>query len=66
MNKATRKVAKYVKDKEVNIAEMARATEINYNRLYENLGRKGRRRNLKQEELEKVCSYLGEDVKRFM
>lgn len=61
----TENLAKYTRDKAINLSAMARATGIAYGCLYASLGDKNRNRPLSVDEAVLVCKYLGEKVEDF-
>lgn len=58
MSYITDNVAKHVKDKGINLSNMARQTKIPYSSLYSSIGESGRNRNLRDDELIAVCRFL--------
>ena len=61
----TKNLAKYVKDKAINLSAMSRATGIPYGSLYASLGDQKRDRALSVDEAVLVCKFLGEKVDNF-
>ena len=61
----TENLAKYARDKAVNLSAMSRATGISYACLYASLGEKGRNRPLPVDEAILVCEFLGVDPRDF-
>lgn len=61
----TKNMAKYIKDKGINLAAMSRATGIAYNALYASLGSKTRERPLSADEAVLACKFLGMKVEDF-
>lgn len=61
----TKKLARYTRDKAINLSAMARATGISYCALYASLGDKNRDRPLSVDEAVLICKYLGEKVENF-
>ncbi len=55
---ATKNLAKYTKEKAINLAAMARATGIQYPVLYASLGDKNRDRPLSIDEAILICKFL--------
>lgn len=55
---ATKNLAKYTKEKAINLSAMARATGIQYSVLYASLGDKNRDRPLSIDEAIAVCKFL--------
>lgn len=55
----TKNLAKYTKDKAINLSAMSRATGIPYSCLYASLGDKNRERPLSIDEAVLICSFLG-------
>ena len=65
MSVVTENVARYIQEKGISITKMATATKIEYNPLYDSLGVKGRRRDLRDAELIAVCKFLGKNPMDF-
>lgn len=61
----TENLAKYAKDKAVNLSAMSRVTGISYTCLYASLGEKGRNRPLSVDEAILVCKFLEVDSRDF-
>lgn len=61
----TENLARYTKDKAVNLSAMSRATGISYTCLYASLGEKGRNRPLSVDEALLVCKFLEVDPRDF-
>lgn len=55
---ATKNLAKYTKEKAINLSAMARATGIQYPALYASLGDKNRDRPLSIDEAILICKFL--------
>lgn len=55
----TKNLAKYVKEKAINLSAMSRATGIAYSVLYDSLANKNRERPLSVDEAIVVCKFLG-------
>lgn len=53
------KLAKYVKEKAINLSAMSRATGIPYSALYDSLSNKKRERPLTMDEAIVICKFLG-------
>lgn len=56
---ATKNLAKYVRDKAINLSAMSRATGIAYSVLYDSLANKNRERPLSVDEAIIICKFLG-------
>lgn len=56
---ATKNLAKYVKERAVNLSAMSRATGITYSVLYDSLANKNRERPLSIDEAIIICKFLG-------
>lgn len=54
----TKNLAKYTKEKAINLSAMARATGIQYPVLYASLGDKNRNRPLSIDEAILICKFL--------
>lgn len=61
----TKNLARYTRDRAINLSAMARATGIPYGALYASLGDKNRNRALSVDEAVLVCKFLGEKVEDF-
>ena len=61
----TKNLARYTKEKAINLSAMARATGISYSALYASLGDSGRDRPLSVDEAVLICKFLGEKVEDF-
>lgn len=61
----TKNLAKYVKEKAINLSAMSRATGIAYSVLYDSLANKNRERPLSVDEAIVVCKFLGVDPRDF-
>ncbi len=61
----TKNLAKYTKEKAVNLSAMARATGIQYPVLYASLGDKNRNRPLSIDEAIVICKFLDVDPRDF-
>ncbi len=61
----TRNLAKYTKEKAINLSAMARATGMQYQILYASLGDKTRNRDLSVDEAIVICKFLGVDPREF-
>ena len=51
-------INKKIKEREINLSELSRATGIDYMKLYNSLSNKSRARPLKAEELISICEIL--------
>lgn len=58
-------MAKYIKEKAINLSAMSRATGIRYSVLYASLGDKNRSRALSIDEAIVICKFLGVDPRDF-
>lgn len=56
---ATKNLARYVKEKAINLSAMSRATGIPYSVLYDSLSNKNRERPLSVDEAIIICKFLG-------
>lgn len=65
MDRQTKRLSKYVKDKGINLSKMSRETGIPYISIYDSLVNKSRDRDLRVGEFFKICDYLRVDVKKF-
>lgn len=65
MGRVTANVAKYVTEKGINIAKMARETQIPYQSLYVSLMGKNRNRELRADEFLRICQFLEIDPMMF-
>lgn len=61
----TENLARYTRDKAVNLSAMSRATGLSYSRLYASLGERGRNRPLSIDEAILVCKFLEVDPRDF-
>lgn len=61
----TRNLARYTKEKAINLSAMSRATGIQYPALYASLGDKNRNRPLSVDEAVLVCKFLEVDPRDF-
>lgn len=61
----TENLARYTKDKAVNLSAMSRATGLSYSCLYASLGERGRNRPLSIDEALLVCKFLEVDPRDF-
>lgn len=61
----TKNLAKYTKEKAINLSAMSRATGIQYSALYASLGDKNRNRPLSIDEAIVVCKFLDVDPREF-
>ena len=52
-------LAGIIKERGINLSEMARKTEIPYQLLYDSLFNKRKKRELRSQELIAVCVFLG-------
>ena len=58
MSKVTEKLAKYISERDVNLAEMSKRTGIAYMDIYHSIGAGRRNRSLRDYELLMICKYL--------
>ena len=58
MSAVTERVAKYVSDKGISIKKISDVTGISYQPLQVSLADSGRNRDLRDEELLKICVFL--------
>ncbi len=65
MSRVTENVANYVNNMGINLTKMSEAINIEYSVLYDSLGAKGRRRDLRDNELLNVCKFLGKNPMDF-
>ena len=61
MDALTKNVSDYVKEKGINVSQMARQTGISYGALYDSLLHEERDRELRARELISICIFLGVD-----
>lgn len=61
----TKNLARYTREKAINLSAMSRATGISYGALYASLGDQKRNRPLTVDEAVLVCKFLGEKVEDF-
>lgn len=59
MSSVTKNVAQYVNEKGINLSKMSRDTGIQYGKLYASLCDTRKDRSLRDDELVKVCKFLG-------
>ena len=59
MSTVTKNVARYVKDRKINVSAMSRETGMDYAALYNSLCDTRRNRSLRDDELIAVCTFLG-------
>lgn len=62
----TKNLAKYTKEKAVNLSAMARATGIQYFVLYASFGYKNRNKPLSINESIVICKFIGVDLRDFV
>ena len=62
----TKNLARYMKEKAINLSGMARATGIPYSALYASLGDSKRDRPLSVDEAVLICKFLGKKVEDFV
>ena len=63
---STENLRKIIRNKEVNITRLAKETGIPYMCLYDSLKSMHRNRELRADELLKVCACLGIDPRRLL
>lgn len=61
----TENLARYTRDKAINLSAMSRATGLSYSCLYASLGERGRNRPLSIDEAILVCKFLEVDPRDF-
>lgn len=54
----TKNIAKYINDMGINLSELSRKSGVAYSALYDSLGKEGRGRELRANELADVCFVL--------
>ena len=59
MSLVTENVAKYINNKAINLTKMSKEIDVEYGVLYDSIGNKRRGRDLRDDELIKVCKFLG-------
>ena len=59
MDIPTRNLSRYVKDKGINLSKMSRDTGIPYMSIYDSLVNEARDRDLRAEEMLRICKFLG-------
>ena len=66
MNNITETIGKYVEEKGISISILAEGTNISYNKLYNSLSSKPKkRRKLRGDELIEICEFLEKDPRDF-
>lgn len=58
MSAVTDRLSEYVRKKRINLSAMSRDTGISYMALYDSLANNARARDLRDDELIKVCGFL--------
>ena len=58
MSQVTNNISKYIRDKGIQISKISEATNLKYCYLYDSLGGSSRERDLRDDELIKVCAFL--------
>ena len=58
MSLVTTRIAKYVSDRGINITKISEMTGLEYGVIYDSLGPRGRGRDLRDDELIKICTFL--------
>lgn len=58
-------LSEIIKSRGINLSAMARLTGISYMSLYDSLMNDRKKRQLRGEELIKVCAFLGVDPREF-
>lgn len=61
MSAVTERVSDYIRDRGISIKKISADTGVSYVALYDSLGNKNRKRELRDEEFLKVCIFLGVD-----
>ncbi len=65
MDIPTRNIAKYVRDKGINVTKLSKSTGIPYMALYDSLLNSERNRDLRLGEALSVCAFLEVDPRDF-
>lgn len=65
MDKATKKVSEYIRQKGFNLSEISRKTELPYMVLYDSLMNEKRDRDLRVDEFLRLCDHLDVDPMQF-
>ena len=65
MSQVTNNIARYIKSKGIQISKISEVTNLEYSRLYDSLGSSGRGRDLRDDEMIKVCTFLGKNPMDF-
>lgn len=58
MSAVTENVAKFVREKGINLTKLSKETNIEYCAVYDSLGNSGRGRDLKDHELVRICRFI--------
>lgn len=54
----TKNLAEYVESVGINLSELSRKSGVEYSAVYASLGKSGRERELRADELTRICSVL--------
>lgn len=65
MDRATKKVSEYIRQKGFNLSEISRKTELPYMVLYDSLMNVNRNRDLRVDEFLRLCDHLDVDPMQF-
>lgn len=65
MSAVTENVAKFVREKGINLTKLSKGTNIEYCAIYDSLGNSGRGRDLKDEEFVRICRFIGKNPMDF-
>ncbi len=65
LDRATKKVSEYVRQKGFNLSEISRKTELPYMVLYDSLMNEKRNRDLRVDEFLRLCDHLDVDPMQF-
>lgn len=66
MSSVTENLSRFIKEKRINLAAMARDTNLPYMSLYASLMNESRDRDLKDEEFLRICNFLDVDPMTFL
>lgn len=65
MDRATKKISEYIRQKGFNLSEISRKTELPYMVLYDSLMNEKRNRDLRVDEFLRLCDHLDVDPMQF-
>lgn len=65
MDRATKRVSEYIRQKGFNLSEISRKTELPYMVLYDSLMNEKRNRDLRVDEFLRLCDHLDVDPMQF-